>query len=191
MAGREVYENMSSSQHLEVCYQAKIRKLRKQLEETERMRKKGLERREKARRAKGSVEEMREIRKPGDQTAGSQKEGNGENQFPEELGKERDAHGSKRADERWKATLESKVEKKVGRRIRARETSEDMTDDKDELASNPQQQERHKGPREHGMHHQPDKRRTMGHPRERRGGSYYMEAWEGRGRTREKSITLK
>ena len=110
--------------------------------------------------------------------------------FTEELGKERDGHGSKRADERWKATLESEVEKKVGRRIRARETSEDMTDDMDELASNPQHQERHKEPREHGMHHQPDKRRNIGHSRERRAGSYDMEALKGRGRTYEKSITL-
>ena len=38
MAGREVSENMSSSQEREVRYQAKIRKLRKELEETERMR---------------------------------------------------------------------------------------------------------------------------------------------------------
>ena len=63
---------------------------------------------------------MREIRKPGNQTAGSQEEGNGENQFPEELGKERDGGERRRAEWRWNAIFKSEVEKEVGRRMRAR-----------------------------------------------------------------------
>ena len=39
MAGREVYEHMSLSHEREVGFQAKIGKLRKELEEPERMRK--------------------------------------------------------------------------------------------------------------------------------------------------------
>ena len=60
----------------------------------------------KARRSKGSVEDVREIRKLGDQTAGSQEKGNGENQSHEKLGKERDESESRRAEERWKAMCE-------------------------------------------------------------------------------------
>ena len=123
--------------------------------------------------------------KAGDQTAGSQKEGNGGNQLPEELGKERDEGESRRAEERWKAIFEGEVEKEVGRRMRARETIKDMTDEMDELASNPQQQERHKEPRRQDRHHQPEERRNMGHLRERRGVSHDTDAGEGRERTRQ------
>ena len=184
MAGREVYEDMSSSQEREASFQVKIRKLRKELEETECMRKEELERREEARRSKGSDEHVREIRKPGDQTAGADKEGNGENQRQEELGRERDESESRRAEERWKAIFESEVEKEVGRRMRARDTSKDMTE-MDEPASNPQQQEQHKEPRRQDRHHQPEGRRNMGHPCERRGVSHDTEAGEARGRTRQ------
>ena len=185
MAGREVYEDMSSSQEREVGFQAKIRKLRKELDETECMRKEGLERRKKTWRAKGSVEDVREIQKPGDQTTGSQKEGNDENQLPEELRKERDESGIKRAEERWKVTFESEVEKEVGRRMRARETSEDMTDEMDELAINQQQQERHKEPRRQDRHHQPEERRNMATPANT--GGFHMTRRPGRsGKERDK-----
>ena len=81
MAGREVYEDVSSSQKREAGLQAKIRKLRTKMEETECMREEGLERRGIVRRAKGSADDVREIQKPGDKTTGSQKEGNGDNLF--------------------------------------------------------------------------------------------------------------
>ena len=83
MTAREVDDDMASSQAREAGFQAKIRRLRTELEETERMRKEGLERRQKERIAKGSVDDVREIRKPGDQTTGSQKERNGEKKLPE------------------------------------------------------------------------------------------------------------
>ena len=185
MAGRELYENMSSSQEREVGFQAKIGKLRVELEETERMKKRGLERRENTRGAKESVDEVWEVRKPGDQIAGSQKQGNGQNQFLEELGKERDGGEGRRAEERWKAIFESEVEEEVGSRIRAREPSKDMADEMDELASSPQRQGRHKEPRGHDTHYQPEEWRDMGHPCEHRGVSYDTEAWEGSGRTRQ------
>ena len=60
-----------------------------------------------------------------------------------------------------------------------------MSDGMDQLASDPQQQERHKEPRGQHMHHQPEKRRNMGHPRERRGGSHDAKAAESSERTRE------
>ena len=60
-----------------------------------------------------------------------------------------------------------------------------MTDEMDEPASNPQQQERHKEPRRQDRHHQPEGRRNMGHPCERRGVSHDTEAGEVRGRTRQ------
>ena len=87
---------------------------------------------------------MREIRKPEGHTASSQKDRNDENQFPEKLGKERKGGESRRAEERWEAIIEGEVKNEVGRRMCARETSKDMTDEVDELAGNPQQQERHK-----------------------------------------------
>ena len=73
-----MYEDMSSSQEREAGFQAKIRKLWMELAEAECMRNEELERRKEARRSKGSDEDVQEIRKPGDQTAGSDKEGNGE-----------------------------------------------------------------------------------------------------------------
>ena len=149
------------------------------------MRKEELERSQRARSSKGSVDDVREIRKPGEQTAGSHKESNGENQRQEEPGRERDESESERAEERWKAIFECEVEKEVGRRMRARETSKDMTDEMDELASNPQQPPRHKEPRRQYRHHQPEGQRNMGHPRERRVVSYDTEAGEVRGRTRQ------
>ena len=60
-----------------------------------------------------------------------------------------------------------------------------MTDEMDEPASNPQQQERHKDPRRQDRHHQPEGRRKMGHRCERRGVSHDTEAGEIRGRTRQ------
>ena len=107
MAGREVYEDISSSQEREAGFQAKIRNLRKELEKTECMRKEELERREEAKRSKGGVEDVREIRKPGNQTAGFEKEDNGENQRNEEVVKERDESLRRRAEETWKAIFES------------------------------------------------------------------------------------
>ena len=84
------------------------------------MRKEELERREEARRLKGSDEDLREIRKPGDQTTGSDKMGNGEKQRQDELGRERDESESRRAEERLKAIFESEVEKEISRRMHAR-----------------------------------------------------------------------
>ena len=75
--------------------------------------------------------------------------------------------------------FESENENETCRRMRARKTSKDMADEMDEYASNPQQQQQHKEPQRHDMHHQPDERRTMGHSRERRGGSYDIQAWSG------------
>lgn len=91
---------MPSSQEREVGFKANLRKRRKELEETERMNIEGLKRRENAFGAKGSVDEVRALRLQVKQTAGSQNEGNGENQFPEELCKERDGGENRRAEER-------------------------------------------------------------------------------------------
>ena len=103
---------MSSSQEREVGFQAEIKKPRKKLEETEHTRQKmtGNEGNIKWRLTR-SVADVQEIQKPGDQTAGSQKEDNGDNQLPEELGKERDRGKSRRAEKRWKAIFESEVDK--------------------------------------------------------------------------------
>ena len=168
MAGRDGFDDVSSSQEREADFLAKIRKLRRELEETKRMKKEGLEKRGKTGGATGGVDEVREVGNPGNQTAGYQKEDTGESHVLEEWSKER-ARGERgtREEGRWRKMFEGEVEKEVSRRKRARETSRDMIDETDELASNPQHQEQHRERRAQDIYHQPEQRRNMGRRRER------------------------
>ena len=122
---------MSSSWEREAGFQAKIRKLRKELKKTDCMRKEELERREK---------------KQGDQRGASRTCGRYESWGTKQQAPRRRVTVRTKAMKNWerremRVKVEgrrkggrqcvSEVEKKVGRRMRARETSKDMTDEMD------------------------------------------------------------
>ena len=157
MPGKEPYEDVSSSQEREEGFQAKIRKLRKRLDEAERLRKEGLEKRGKVGGATEGSDEVGKEKNPTDQTEGNQTASNGltgERDHSEASSRDGAKGGDgRREGERWKQNFESEVRKEVRRRMHDREASRYMTNDNVEYGSNPRQHERHREQRGQDMRH--------------------------------------